>query len=114
MCIILTDANGNELTENDEEEEQQEEQVCRRVKGEMYIRLACWSFNTSKDIEALNHVLTNNLQLSTTSNEALRRQFIFMCELYERLFSTLTSGESYIFNFSMYDLSFDSLNFLGT
>ena len=54
-----------------------------------YLRISCWSFNKEENFQSVGFLLNNNLRLSTTTNEGLRHQFLFMYELYEKLFSVL-------------------------
>ena len=66
------------------------EAVCsRKAKSLFYLRVSCWSYNREEDFKSLSLVLRNNLRLSTTTNAALRQQFVYTYELYEKLFSTL-------------------------
>ena len=55
----------------------------------LYLRISCWSFNTTKDFEALNLVFGNNLKLSSSTSHSIKHQFLHTFDLYERLFSVL-------------------------
>eukprot|EP00090_Calanus_glacialis_P047225 TRINITY_DN9685_c0_g1_i1.p1 TRINITY_DN9685_c0_g1~~TRINITY_DN9685_c0_g1_i1.p1 ORF type:complete len:1465 (-),score=349.19 TRINITY_DN9685_c0_g1_i1:88-4482(-) len=70
--------------------------VCTKAKQKFYIRISCWSFNKKENFESLKLVFNNNLKLSTSSNSALRHQFLHTFEMYEKLFSVLkTKGFFY-------------------
>ena len=55
----------------------------------MYVRVSSWSYTTPDDFAGLNLVLENNLPLSTSSAAAIRNQFLYIYDLYDRLFSVL-------------------------
>ncbi|XP_057311153.1 uncharacterized protein LOC130648998 isoform X1 [Hydractinia symbiolongicarpus] len=63
---------------------------CTRPSGQtIYLRLSCWSYNDQEDFNSLKMMTNNNLELSKCSREAVRHQFLFMFDLYEKLFSVL-------------------------
>jgi len=64
-------------------------EACTKTRQKFYIRISCWSFNRKENFEALNLVFNNNLKLSTSTNNALRHQFLHTFDLYEKLFSVL-------------------------
>ena len=78
-CIRLQDNKNN----NDEGAS------CGLPQSLFYLRVSCWSYNNRDDFKSLRNVFDNNLQLSTTKNAAIRQQFLYVYELYEKLFSTL-------------------------
>ena len=64
-------------------------QACVKEAPQMYVRVSSWSYTTSKDFAGLNLILENNLRLSNSSAAAIRNQFLYIFDLYERLFSVL-------------------------
>ena len=60
-----------------------------KSKEKYYVRISCWTYNSSEDFEALNLVFGNNLKLSTSNSASLKHQFLHTFDLYERLFSTI-------------------------
>lgn len=74
-----------------------EEMVCTmKPKPSFYLRLSSWSFNDDKDFKRLAQIFNNNLPLSTTTNAGLRQHFLYIFELYEKLFSTLKTKAFFI------------------
>jgi len=67
-----------------------------KARSLFYLRVSCWSFNREEDFKTFGLVLSNNLRLSTTTNAGLRQQFIYMYELYDKLFSTLKTKAFFI------------------
>ena len=63
--------------------------TCVPQKPQIYIRLSTWSFTTHKSFEAFNLVFTNNLNLETASTTEITNHFLYISDLYERLFSVL-------------------------
>ena len=64
-------------------------ETCMMQKVQLYIRVSAWSYSTQNNFDALNLVLGNNLSLVTSTTAAIRHQFLFISDLYERLFSTI-------------------------
>ena len=64
-------------------------QACVKEQPQMYVRVSSWSYTTPADFAGLNLVLENNLSLSTSSEAAIRNQFLYIYDLYDRLFSVL-------------------------
>ena len=60
-----------------------------KSKEKYYVRISCWTYNSSEDFEALNLVFGNNLKLSTSNSASLKHQFLHTFDIYERLFSTI-------------------------
>ena len=61
-----------------------------------YLRISCWSYNNDDDFQLLSAIFKNNLRLSTTTNDALRQQFVYIFDLYDKLFSTLKTRAFFI------------------
>ena len=63
--------------------------ACIKEQPQIYIRVSSWSYTSHQDFDNLNLIFENNLSLSTTSTKSIRNQFIYLYDLYERLFSVL-------------------------
>jgi len=63
--------------------------ACIKEQPQIYIRVSSWSYTSHQDFDNLNLIFENNLSLSTTSKKSIRNQFIYLYDLYERLFSVL-------------------------
>nr|XP_012557475.2 uncharacterized protein LOC100215679 [Hydra vulgaris]XP_047133732.1 uncharacterized protein LOC100215679 [Hydra vulgaris]XP_047133733.1 uncharacterized protein LOC100215679 [Hydra vulgaris]XP_047133734.1 uncharacterized protein LOC100215679 [Hydra vulgaris] len=77
------------------EEQETEIPVCTRSFNK-YIRISCWSYNTIEDFEYFANICNNNLYLSKTTDAGLRRQFLHIYDLYEKLFSVLKTKAFFI------------------
>ena len=62
----------------------------------IYVRVSCWSYNTSDDYGKLSSLLHHNLLLSSTNKSSLKLEFLYSYELYEQLFSVLETKAFFI------------------
>jgi len=73
-----------------------ENETCLKPRPQFYMRISCWSYVKQESFNALNQVLNNNLDVSCCTTQAIKHQFLFMQDLYERLFSVLKTRAFFI------------------
>ncbi|XP_065674423.1 uncharacterized protein LOC124819331 isoform X2 [Hydra vulgaris] len=54
-----------------------------------FVRVSCWTYNTSNNFVLFANIFKNSLSLTKTKDSGIRRQFLHTFDLYEKLFSVL-------------------------